>query len=56
MRRVIITILLGLVFGSGLTVQSAEAQATESRYLSGTDKDHTVPWKFIVSDNQRKSK
>jgi len=54
MRRVIITILLGLFVAGGLTAHPAEAQATESRYLSGTDKDHTVPWEFMVSDGRRK--
>ena len=31
----------------------ASAQPTERRYLSGTDKDHTVPWEFKVSAGRR---
>ena len=29
------------------------AQATERQYLSGTDKDHTVPWDFRVTGGRR---
>jgi len=34
-------------------VAAAQAPATEIRYLSGTDKDHTVPWQFTVSGGRR---
>ena len=54
MDRNVITILLGLFVAAGLAPRPAEAQATESRHLSGTDKDHTVPWEFMVSDGRRK--
>lgn len=30
-----------------------EAQATERQYLSGTDKDHTLPWEFRVTGGRR---
>jgi len=29
------------------------AQTSERRYLSGTDKDHTVPWQFRVSEGRK---
>jgi len=32
-----------------LTLSMAHAQKTEIAYLSGTDKDHTVDWDFMVS-------
>jgi hypothetical protein len=31
----------------------SSAQATERQYLSGTDKDHTVPWEFRVTGGRR---
>ena len=31
----------------------AVAQETEVVYLSGLDKDHTVPWEFMVSSGRR---
>jgi len=31
----------------------AAAQTTEIQYLSGTDKDHTVPWQFILTGSGR---
>ena len=30
----------------------ASAQTTERQYLSGTDKDHTVPWDFMVTGSR----
>jgi hypothetical protein len=36
-----------------LAAATAPAQTTERRYLSGTDKDHTVPWEFMVSGGRR---
>jgi hypothetical protein len=32
---------------------SGSAQTTERQYLSGTDKDHTVPWDFTVTAGRR---
>jgi hypothetical protein len=32
---------------------AAGAQDTAIQYLSGVDKDHTVPWEFTVSDGRR---
>ena len=32
-----------------LAASALGAQTTETRYLSGTDKDHTVPWEFRMS-------
>ena len=29
------------------------AQTTERQYLSGTDKDHTVPWDFMVTGGRK---
>lgn len=54
MPRVFTPVLLGLLVAVGLSPRPVEAQATESRYLSGTDKDHTVPWEFMVSDGRRR--
>jgi len=55
MRRAFILFLLSLIAATCLAPASpAAAQATESRYLSGPDKDHTVPWEFMVSDGRRK--
>ena len=31
----------------------AFAQETERQYLSGTDKDHTIPWEFMVTGGRR---
>jgi hypothetical protein len=31
----------------------AEAQYTDIQYLSGTDKDHTVPWQFYMTGGGR---
>ena len=37
-----------------LTAPAAvSAQTTERQYLSGTDKDHTVPWDFMVTGGRR---
>jgi hypothetical protein len=38
-----------LLCGLLATVSPASAQQTQIQYLSGTDKDHTVPWQFSVS-------
>jgi hypothetical protein len=43
--------LVGLLLLAGAS--SASAQETAVQYLSGTDKDHTVPWDFMVSGGQR---
>jgi hypothetical protein len=43
--------LIGLL--SVADVPVARAQETAVQYLSGTDKDHTVPWDFMVSGGQR---
>src|SRR5688572_6644697 len=32
------------------------AQQTEIRYLSGTDKDHTVPWEFFCTSGMNSGK
>ncbi|HEX8236017.1 MAG TPA: glycoside hydrolase family 2 TIM barrel-domain containing protein [Abditibacteriaceae bacterium] len=34
------------------TVPAAQAAPTETVYLSGTDKDHTVPWQFQVTSGR----
>jgi beta-galactosidase/beta-glucuronidase len=54
MRRVFVTVLFCLIVAASLPPAPVEAQVTESRYLSGTDKDHTVPWEFMVSDGRRR--
>src|SRR5512137_2405030 len=54
MRRTLIILMLSSIVAPCLVPPPAWAQATESRYLSGTDKDHTVPWEFMVSDGRRK--
>ena len=50
------TVIFLLVLATAVTAapRPASAQATESRYLSGTDKDHTVPWEFMVTDGRRR--
>ena len=35
-----------------IIVLSASGQQTEIQYLSGTDKDNTVPWQFSVSSGR----
>ena len=52
MRRAFVAVLRGVIGAASLAVQPAAAQATESGFLSGTDKDHTVPWEFMVSDGR----
>jgi hypothetical protein len=37
------------ILGFWLVANSAFAATNQIRYLSGTDKDHTVPWEFRVS-------
>ena len=32
------------------------AQTTETQYLSGTDKDHTVKWKFFCTAGRNSGK
>src|SRR5436853_4247697 len=32
---------------------AAWAQTTEIQYLSGTDKDHAVPWQFVLNGTGR---
>ena len=53
MRRACFAVLLGLVPVIALIAQPAPTPVTETRYLSGTDKDHTVPWEFMVSAGRR---
>ena len=36
-----------------LAIGLASAQTTQIQYLSGTDKDHTVPWQFSVSSGRQ---
>ncbi len=38
------------------TVNKSAAQATVIQYLSGTDKDHTVPWDFMVNNGRNSGK
>jgi hypothetical protein len=43
---------VGLVLAASILVAcppGVSAQTTERLYLSGTDKDHTVPWEFTVT-------
>lgn len=44
--RVVAVLFVGLFL---LAAGSAVAATNETQYLSGTDKDHTVPWEFRVS-------
>ena len=53
MRGVRGQMLGALIVAAGLLPLAASAQTTQTRYLSGTDKDHTVPWEFRVSAGQR---
>ena len=46
-------LLLVIALLAGALPPAAAAQDTESRYLSGTDKDHTVAWEFRVSAGRR---
>ncbi|WP_295655198.1 glycoside hydrolase family 2 TIM barrel-domain containing protein [uncultured Mucilaginibacter sp.] len=50
MRKILLPALLSLV---SLT---AFSQATIVKYLSGTDKDHTVQWDFYCTEGQNSSK
>ncbi len=50
MRRSTGLVLAVLVLA---TPAAVAAQGSERLYLSGTDKDHTVPWDFRVSDGRR---
>jgi len=54
MRRAYLIFIIGLVAAASAVAQPPAVPATESRYLSGTDKDHTVPWEFMVSDGRRR--
>ena len=47
--RVGATLLVFAVMFVGVTVRAA---TNEILYLSGTDKDHTVPWQFSVSSGR----
>src|ERR1035437_9180215 len=38
--------------GSLAIISPVSAQQTQIQYLSGTDKDHTVPWQFSVSSGR----
>lgn len=42
-----------LLFGGMLCLQAVFAQETQRIYLSGTDKDHTIPWDFYCSGGLR---
>lgn len=53
MRRACLAVLLGLVSAIALIAQTVPTPVTDTRYLSGTDKDHTVPWEFMVSAGRR---
>jgi hypothetical protein len=44
-------IVLGLLI-LFIAIRFASAQQTQIQYLSGTDKDNTVPWNFSVSSEQ----
>jgi hypothetical protein len=45
--------LLACLAAGGASPASAATQPTETRYLSGTGKDDTVPWEFMVSAGRR---
>lgn len=45
--------VLALAVGAA---RALDAQTTETQYLSGTDKDHTVPWEFYMSSGQNAGK
>jgi hypothetical protein len=50
--RMRMSAFLGLLFLAAST-PAAWGQETAIQYLSGTDKDHTVPWDFMVSGGRR---
>ena len=54
--RVNIWRILILVNSCLLTVGALYAQQTEIRYLSGTDKDHTVKWEFFCTKGMNSGK
>lgn len=39
-----------------LAVAGVQAQTTETQYLSGTDKDNTLPWEFFCSEGMNSGK
>ncbi|MBV7530765.1 glycoside hydrolase family 2 TIM barrel-domain containing protein [Chitinophaga sp. sic0106] len=45
-----------LLFTGMLCLQAAFAQETQYKYLSGTDKDHTVNWDFYCSAGRQQGK
>jgi len=47
---------LQLVFLFLLLAQAGFAQETKLQYLSGTDKDHTVEWDFMISSGRNSNK
>ena len=51
-RTSLVTLLLPIVLPV-LALSAGEPSASERLYLSGTDKDHTVPWEFRVSAGRR---
>ena len=42
-----------LLIGSLAVISPATAQLTQIQYLSGTDKDHTMPWQFYMTGGGR---
>jgi hypothetical protein len=50
MRRPAAPLLAALILTAPAGVA---AQTTERQYLSGTDKDHTVPWELMVTGGRR---
>ena len=52
MKSIYITSFIIGVLLTGLVVK-AGAQATQIVYLSGTDKDHTVKWDFLINTGQK---
>jgi hypothetical protein len=42
-----------MLCGSLAAVSPVSAQPTQIQYLSGTDKDHTVPWQFFMTGGGR---
>jgi Glycosyl hydrolases family 2, TIM barrel domain/Glycosyl hydrolases family 2/Glycosyl hydrolases family 2, sugar binding domain len=46
-------LFFSLLCGSLAAVSSVCAQQTQIQYLSGTDKDHTVPWQFFMTGGGR---
>ena len=50
MKKLVLQAVFVLVYGSGFS------QGTFIQYLSGTDKDHTIPWDFYCTEGRASGK